>query len=105
MSITKQLAMNFHINNRYLMPNDVIYLIKSFVFVETKEVTKRRKLEIIKDLDRALYSRKNHSLWVTNKSETWVFMSSYQNKRIMGANCSICGNYFNSRNKFIHCEC
>jgi predicted 3-demethylubiquinone-9 3-methyltransferase (glyoxalase superfamily) len=105
MSIEQQLAMNFYVGRRPL-PINVIDIIKSFAFQDkTIAFIKAKKREIIEQFYYAIYSRKNQCAWVTDTSETWLFMFSYQFVPMQSGNCSICGEYFFSNNPRTICRC
>ena len=105
MSIEKQLAMNFCVNN-VPVPMDVINVIKSFAFVDkTTAFIREKKKEVVEKFARAIYSRANISpWWVTETSETWIFMFDDQ-KPIQSGNCMDCGEYFNHSNPALKCNC
>jgi hypothetical protein len=105
MSIEKQLVMNFYVNNAP-MPMDVINVIKSFVFMDkTTAFIKEKKKEVVEKFARAIYSRANTSpWWVTETSESWIFMFDDQNP-IQSGNCMDCGEYFNHPKPVLRCNC
>lgn len=107
MSVAKQLAMNFHVNN-VPMPLDILNNIKDFAFTKTEEFIKNKKRELKRTFDEAIHSRKNTSCWVTDRSEIWIFCIYDENMncfKLEGGNCSDCGQYFMNSNPNLLCNC
>jgi len=107
MSLRRQLAMNFHVNN-VPIPMEILNTIKDFAFMKTTEFIKNKKRELKQIFDDAIYSRKNTSCWVSERSEIWIFCACYENMKwfkIESGNCSDCGQYFMNNNPNLLCTC
>jgi len=108
MSIEKQLALNFAVNN-VPIPMELIYIIKEFAFTDkTTAFIKTKKRELNQLFDSAVYSRKNTSAWTTDSSETWLFAIYYNDNNhflMESGNCTDCGQYFMNNNPALTCRC
>jgi hypothetical protein len=108
MSVEKQLAMNFRVNN-VPIPMELIRHIKSYAFIDqTTAFIRQKKREIATLFENAVYSRKNTSRWVTESSETWIFLCYYEDTKyfqVASGNCSMCGDYFIGTNHKLLCRC